>query len=124
MNKRTLAILYVLFDFLTAALSWAIFYVYRKVQVEPAVFGYDIPLELGPRFFIGIAIIPVFWLTLHYLSGAYQDVLRKSRLRELGQTIIITLTGVVILFFALILDDVIVSYRDYYSSLCSSIHLR
>ncbi len=116
MNKRTLVILYVLFDFLSAALSWAVFYIYRKIQVEPEVFGYEIPLELGPRFYIGILVIPLFWLTLYYLSGSYHDVLRKSRLRDLGQTIIIVLAGVVILFFALILDDVIVSYKDYYSS--------
>ena len=116
MNKQTRVILYVLFDFLTAALSWAAFYIYRKIQVEPDVFGYKIPLELGTRFYLGIIIIPIFWLTLYYLSGAYQDVLRKSKLRELGQTLIIVLTGAVILFFALILDDVIVSYKDYYSS--------
>ena len=116
MIRRTVVILYVLFDFLSAALSWAAFYVYRKVQVEPDVFGYEVPIDLNPRFWMGIVFIPLFWLTLHYLSGAYQDVLRKSRLKELGQTIIITLTGVVILFFALILDDVIVSYKDYYSS--------
>ncbi len=116
MNKRKLVILYVLFDFLSATISWAIFYIYRKVQVEPAVFGYEIPLELGTRFYVGIMVIPVFWLSLYYLSGAYKDVMRKSKLRELGQTILITLTGVVILFFALILDDVIVSYKDYYSS--------
>ncbi len=116
MNKRTLVILYVLFDFLSAALSWGVFYIYRKIQVEPEVFGYAIPLELGPRFYTGVIVIPIFWLTLYYLSGAYQDVLRKSRLRELGQTIIIVLAGVIVLFFALILDDVIVSYKDYYSS--------
>jgi exopolysaccharide biosynthesis polyprenyl glycosylphosphotransferase len=115
-NKQTRVILYVLFDFLTAALSWAAFYIYRKIQVEPDVFGYKIPLELGTRFYLGIIIIPIFWLTLYYLSGAYQDVLRKSKLRELGQTLVIVLTGAVILFFALILDDVIVSYKDYYSS--------
>ncbi|MFC2115131.1 sugar transferase [Bacteroidota bacterium] len=116
MNKRALVILKVLFDLLSAALSWAIFYVYRKVEVEPAVFGYEIPIEFSTRFYVGILVIPVFWLTLYYLSGAYQDVLRKSRLRELGQTITTTLIGVTVLFFVLILDDVIVSYRDYYSS--------
>lgn len=116
MNKRTVAILYVLFDLLSAAISWAIFFVYRKVQVEPVVFGYEVPIELGHRFWIGILVIPFFWLMLHYLSGAYLDVLRKSRLKQMGHTFIITLCGVVVLFFALILDDVIVSYKDYYSS--------
>ena len=116
MNKRTLVILYVLFDFLTAALSWAAFYIYRKVQVEPDVFGYEVPLDLGTRFYLGILIIPVFWLTLYYLAGEYQDPYHKSKLRELGQTLVIVLSGTVVLFFALILDDVIVSYKDYYHS--------
>lgn len=118
MSKRNLVILSVLLDFLSAALSWSIFYIYRKVLVEPNVFGYEIPIELGTRFFLGIILVPIFWLTLYYLSGAYQDVLRRSKLRELGRTFFIVLAGTVVLFFALILDDVIVSYRDYYSSFC------
>lgn len=116
MNKKSLVILYILFDFISASLSWAIFYIYRKIQIEPQVYGYEIPFELGVKFYAGIVAIPLFWLTLYYLAGTYQDVIVKSRLRELGQTFILVLTGVIILFFALILDDVIVSYKDYYTS--------
>ncbi len=116
MNKKSLVILYLSLDFISAALSWAIFYIYRKVQVEPQVFGYDIPFELGVKFYAGLIAIPLFWLTLYYLAGTYRDVIVKSRLRELGQTFILVLVGVIILFFALILDDVIVSYKDYYTS--------
>ncbi len=116
MNKRNQVIRYILFDFLSASISWGLFYIYRKTQVEPLVFGYKIPLELGQRFYSGLIIIPVFWIILHYLSGYYKDIYRKSRLNDLGQTFFISLVGVVILFFALILDDVIVSYRNYYSS--------
>jgi len=115
-NKKSLVIQYLLFDFISASLSWAIFYIYRKVEVEPQVFGYEIPFELGVKFYTGIIAIPLFWLTLYYLAGTYQDVIVKSRLRELGQTFILVLAGVIILFFALILDDVIVSYKDYYTS--------
>jgi exopolysaccharide biosynthesis polyprenyl glycosylphosphotransferase len=115
-NKKSLAIQYLLFDFISASLSWAIFYIYRKVQVEPNAFGYDIPFELGIKFFTGIIAIPLFWLALYYLAGCYQDVIAKSRLRELGRTFLLVLAGVIILFFALILDDVILSYKDYYTS--------
>jgi exopolysaccharide biosynthesis polyprenyl glycosylphosphotransferase len=115
-NKKNLVILYVLLDFISASLSWAIFYIYRKIQVEPQVFGYEIPFELGVKFYTGIITIPLFWLTIYYLAGTYQNVIVKSKLRELGQTFILVLTGVIILFFALILDDVIVSYKDYYTS--------
>ena len=115
-NKKSLVILYVLLDFISASLSWAIFYIYRKIQVEPQVFGYEIPFELGVKFYAGLIAIPLFWLTIYYLAGTYKDVIVKSRLRELGQTFILVLTGVIILFFALILDDVIVSHTDYYTS--------
>ena len=116
MNKRKLVILYVILDFVSASLSWTFFYIYRKIIVEPEVFGYEIPLDLGPRFYIGILGLPVFWLFLYYISGSYHDIYKKSRLRELGQTLLIVISGVIILFFVLILDDVIVTYKDYYSS--------
>ena len=116
MNKRKLVILYVLLDYIAASLSWALFYIYRKISIEPEVFGYDIPLEIGPRFYIGVLGLPVLWILLYYITGSYHNIYRKSRLRELGQTMLVTISGVIILFFLLILDDVIVSYKDYYSS--------
>ena len=116
MNKRKLAILYILLDYVAASLSWALFYIYRKISIEPEVFGYDIPLEIGPRFYIGVLGLPVLWIFIYYITGSYHNIYRKSRLRELGQTLLVTVTGVIILFFLLILDDVIVSYKDYYSS--------
>jgi hypothetical protein len=115
-NKRYFAILYPAFDFLAASTSWALFYIYRKVEVEPLVFGYKIPLEIGARFYLGILMVPVFWLVLHYLSGYYSNVYRKSRLKEFGQTFFFSLIGVTLLFFVLILDDIIVSYKNYYNS--------
>ena len=116
MTKRKLVILYLLLDYIAASLSWALFYIYRKISIEPEVFGYDIPLEIGPRFYLGVLGLPVLWIFLYYITGSYHDIYRKSRLRELGQTMLVVISGVIILFFLLILDDVIVSYKDYYSS--------
>ena len=116
MKKRNLTILFVVLDFLAASASWTCFYIYRKTSIETEVFGYQIPIELGPRFFIGIIAIPAVWLFLYYISGSYHDIYRKSRLKELGQTLLVVISGVIIIFFVLILDDVIVSYKDYYSS--------
>ena len=42
---------------------------------------------------------------------------RKSRLIELGQTLLQTLVGVLVIFFVAILDDFIPSYKNYYSSI-------
>jgi exopolysaccharide biosynthesis polyprenyl glycosylphosphotransferase len=46
----------------------------------------------------------------------YKDVFRKSRLRELSQTFFISLIGTIILFFIVILDDEIITYKTYYQS--------
>ena len=68
------------------------------------------------RFLQGLLLIPLFWLVLHALIGAYRNVYRKSRLRELFQTLLVTAVGVTGLFFALILDDDIIDYTTYYQS--------
>lgn len=105
---------YLFFDFLAAAISWTIFFIYRKAVIEPQRFGIDIPIEFTQRFFIGLLIIPVFWITIYYITGFYKNIYRRSRLLELGQTFITSLSGVVVIFFALILDDFIQSYKNYY----------
>ena len=105
---------YLFFDYLTACASWTLFFIFRKVIVEPKKFGYDIPVELDNRYFLGLVILPFFWLLLYYISGYYKDIYRKSRLIELGQTFFISLLGSVIIFFALLLDDTILTYKNYY----------
>ncbi len=114
MNKPLQVFKYLLFDFLAAAISWTIFFIYRKAVIEPQRFGIDIPIEFTNRFYLGLVIIPVFWITIYYITGFYKNIFRRSRLIELGQTFFISLSGVVIIFFTLILDDFIQSYKNYY----------
>ncbi len=114
MNKTWQVAKYLIFDFLAAAISWTLFFIYRKAVIEPQYFGIDIPIELTPRFYIGLVVIPVAWITGFYITGFYKNIFRRSRLLELGQTFATSLTGVVLIFFTLILDDFIVSYKNYY----------
>ncbi|MBP1669434.1 MAG: gumD [Bacteroidetes bacterium] len=115
-NRRSQLAKYVFSDWLSAAVSWSLFYLFRKIYIEPLKFGYPIDIELDVRFFLGLSLIPFFWLFLYYLSGYYRDVFRKSRLSELWQTIGNTFLGVIILFFTLLLNDVISTYSNYYIS--------
>jgi exopolysaccharide biosynthesis polyprenyl glycosylphosphotransferase len=115
MNKRFQLIKYITSDFLSAALSWSCFYIYRKIYVEPLKYE-DVPITFDSKFFLGIIVIPLFWVMLYYASGYYREVIRKSRLAELWYTLRITFLGVIILFFSLILDDTINSYANYYTS--------
>jgi exopolysaccharide biosynthesis polyprenyl glycosylphosphotransferase len=116
MGRRTQTILHVVFDWLSAMAAWALFFTYRKVNIESRKFGEPMDLEITDTFLVGIVIIPLLWVGLYALTGTYRDVFRKSRLKELGQTLLITLIGVTILFFALILDDEILDHTTYYRS--------
>jgi exopolysaccharide biosynthesis polyprenyl glycosylphosphotransferase len=114
MNRKLQVARYLFFDILAAAISWIVFFIYRKVVIEPQRFGIDIPIEFTNQFFLGLVMIPAFWITLYYITGFYTNIYRRSRLLELGQTFIISLSGVIVIFFALILDDFIHSYKNYY----------
>ncbi len=116
MNRTAQVIKYVAGDLLTAAAAWALLYIFRKTNIEPEKFGIDIPLEFGKQFWFGLIAIPLFWLFLYYLAGTYKGVYGKSRLRELGQTMLMSLLGVVVIFFVLLLDDAVVSYKTYYQT--------
>lgn len=114
MNKPLQTIKYIFFDWLAAAIAWFSFYVYRKKSIEPLKFGYDIPLEFDTQFYYAIAIIPVFWLIIYASFGMYRNVYRVSRLKEFGQILGLSVFGTLIIFFALLLDDEVATYKNYY----------
>ena len=117
MKGKSLQILkHIIADLATAASAWTLFYIFRKVYIERIKFGHEVPIEFGQNFFFGLFLVPIFWLLLYAATGAYNDVFRKSRLKELGQTLLISLIGVVVIFFTLILDDEIINYKSYYES--------
>lgn len=106
-----------LLDFLSAAFSWIFFYSFRKIYLEPQKFSSPVDLSFNEKFFLGLLLIPLFWVMFYYLTGYYNDPFRKSRLNELWLTLVQTIIGVIILFFVIILDDEIASYKSYYISL-------
>ncbi|MBT3385732.1 MAG: sugar transferase [Prolixibacteraceae bacterium] len=114
MNKKGQVAKYLIFDFLASAISWTVFFIYRKAVIEPQLFGIDIPIEFTSRYYLGLFLIPVFWILFYYITGYYKNIFRRSRLLELGQTFSTSVAGVIVIFFALILDDFIHSYKNYY----------
>ena len=117
MNKRLQTSKYIISDFIAGSVSWGLFFILRKIFIESEFFGYSIKVEYDSKFYTGLIFIPFFWLMIHYLSGYYKDVYRRSRLQELGKTFFITLIGIIIIFFVLILDDYVFSYKNYYRSI-------
>lgn len=108
---------YVLGDFLMSALGWGLFYFYRRYFVdiynsETVAFPF---LEL--KFYIELVVIPLFWLFVFYISGYYDHLFHKSRISGFFQTFFSVVVGSGILFFIMILNDTVVTYKHYYAIL-------
>lgn len=105
--------IYQLADFLTAMLAWACFFLYRK-YLEGSAWSPDILQD--NNFYLGIVLIPAAWWLFYSIFDHYRDIYRLSRLATLTRTFFLSLAGVLFLFFALVLDDIVTGYRTYYSS--------
>lgn len=116
MNIKLQVAKYVLLDWIAAFFAWALFYIFRKQSENPNFHEEFENIFSDHNFWIGIIFIPLGWLLLYAIVGTYRKIFRKARLKELGQTLVLTLIGVTVIFFVAILDDVIVTYKSYYQS--------
>lgn len=113
--KRKQTIKYILCDILAAMLSWTALFVFRKLALEPlSVSCFQLSTLNDSNYFLGLVIIPLGWLALYTVLGAYRDVLRKARLKELLDTLLASLLGAIVIFFLLLLDDTVPTYRYHY----------
>ncbi len=103
---------YVFADWLGAILAWGLFYLLRRVLLGEASTLLSQPIDA--TFLYGILFIPFCWLILYHLFGSYKNLYSKSRLQELTLTFFSCMLGCLIIFFAILLDDKIVSYTFYY----------
>ncbi len=116
MNKKLQVLKYITLDLIAAVVAWTLFFVYRKAYIEPLKFGHKIPVSFDDNFYYGLLVIPLFWIVIYFAIGNYNNIYRRSRLKEFGQTLLISIIGTLVLFFVLLLDDEISSYTQYYKS--------
>ena len=116
MNKKIQILKYVLFDDFSALIAWAGLFMYRKFSIEHSSFDDVNAVFQDANLWRGIILLPIFWVAFYAMQGTYRDVYRKSRLKELQNTVIASIFGIIVIFFVLLLDDNIDSYRYYYFS--------
>ena len=114
MNFKLKTINYIFFDFLSSALAWTIFNYYRKTQIDILKTGLYSGEVFDRQYFFSVLTLPLIWVLVYCLSGSYNNVLRKSRINEFVQILSTTILGVTVLFFVLLLDDSVVTYKLYY----------
>lgn len=114
MNKHLQTLKYVFADYLSAALAWTLFYIYRKLYIEPDKFGMLPEKIFDSQYIVGVLILPFGWVLTYYLTGIYKNIFRKSRINEIAHTFTTSVIGVTFIFFAILLDDFVSSYKAYY----------
>jgi exopolysaccharide biosynthesis polyprenyl glycosylphosphotransferase len=112
-TRKRHMLFYQMADFITAMLSWAFFFLYRK-NIEGVDFSWNILQD--PNFRYGILLVPTGWLLFYGIFDQYADIYRMSRMATLIRTLFLSFFGVLFLFFTLILDDFVTNYTTYYHS--------
>jgi exopolysaccharide biosynthesis polyprenyl glycosylphosphotransferase len=109
----------IFFDINAAAISWILFFIYRKEIIEKVNF------EISETLLYGTIAVTLLWISIYTLSGNYIDVRRVSRINELYRTITQSIIGCLIIFFGLIIDDIqhYENYTTYYQALSVLISL-
>ena len=105
---------YVISDYLTGALAWALFNRIRK-EILWLEFGQS-NFQSDSTFWLGVLLVPLGWLALFLLVGSYHSLYKKSRVNELLSTFVCSIIGSIVLFFVFILDDVQDDYTYYYKA--------
>jgi len=106
---------YILSDYFAALLTSLIFHFSRRILLSEAIFV-NHHLLLTDRFWLGCSIIPIGWLILYTLGGAYTSLYKKSRLNEITITFICSIIGCTILFFAIVINDPVKDYHYFYKT--------
>ncbi|HRO42298.1 MAG TPA: sugar transferase [Flavipsychrobacter sp.] len=84
-------------DYLSAAISWLLFFPYRQQLLGNSGFLQAWNLMSIKDWIVSLLLIPAGWLFLYLLSGTYFDLYRKSRLNEINRTLISCIIGSVLI---------------------------
>lgn len=106
---------YIFWDIVAAVFSYTALYYFRQTVIEKQRFA-DAAPSFGQTYFIALILIAGFWVTTYWITGFYKDIYRRSRLKELIYTFNAALLGCVFIFFALMLNDWVNNFTDYYKS--------
>src|SRR5208283_5595368 len=93
--------LYTTIDLLSAFIAWNLIFAFYKSFILSNAFVNILPFWQQTTQLVSSILIPFFWIILYYLSGYYNNPLRKTLLEDVGNTIVQSLIGVCIIFIIL-----------------------
>ncbi|HUR31414.1 MAG TPA: sugar transferase [Saprospiraceae bacterium] len=111
--RRFHMFLYACADLLSAMAAWGLFYYFRAIREGKT---FDEGVINDHNFWYGLVIIPLAWIIFYWIFDRYQDIYRLSRFATLTRTFFLSLAGVVIIFFTLLIDDTVDDISGYVKS--------
>jgi exopolysaccharide biosynthesis polyprenyl glycosylphosphotransferase len=99
---------YITADVLVAIVTWVSFYYFRT-----RIHNY--PFSIPSGFYLGLLLYVAGWVTLHFITGTYNNLYQKSRVAECLKTIAVSIAGCLVLLFFFILKNPKIDNYDYYS---------
>ncbi len=115
MNKGRRIRYYLFFDWLSSLFAWISFNVLRYGELGTGTgFNTLTAYLIDSKALILDIVIPLFWVGLSALSGYYHDPRRKSPGTDSLHSIVISLTGTLLIFFTVIINDLPENYTQYY----------
>lgn len=116
-HKKQL-IKYIIGDYIAANTAWILLNVFRYDYMAISNGFKNLESYLTcTKIILGQAFIPIIWLTIYYFSGYYNTPMRKSRLQEFNKTLYSIQIGVLLIFFAIVVNDLPRDYHVYYKLL-------
>ncbi len=97
-QPRIHIITYIIADILICIATWFFFYYLRSY-----IYNYD--FSMPGDFYLGLVCYTLGWLTLHFLSGAYNSLYLKSRFGEFVTALFVSIVGSLGLLFFFILKN-------------------
>lgn len=94
-SRKKELIIYRFGDYISALLSWFIFYFQKTIEKPDTTF--DIIIK-DINLWYGLALIPLIWITIYSIFDKYRDIYRYSRLETLKTTLFTSFLGSLILF--------------------------
>ena len=104
-------------DFIASVITWIIFFFLRRSFLWQ-------DFSVNSKFFIGMIVLPLSWLSLYLLFGFYKKLYYKSRLAEFFKTLTCTLIGCLVIFFLFLLHDAKTEDSIYYKEFFSLVILQ
>ena len=97
-NSRKEKYKLIFMDIITMNLAWTLYYV---IRIRSGRLSYS----TEPDFFFPMVAIAIFWVIVFFLFGMYRQWYAKSRFDEFATIFKATTFGVLVLFFAIFVDD-------------------